>query len=31
MHVRQPLRVISLLDEILAKKVKADTKLGAGR
>jgi hypothetical protein len=32
MHVRQPLRVISLLDEILAKKFKDNTKLGpAGR
>jgi hypothetical protein len=28
MHVRQPLRVISLLDKILAKKVKDNTKLG---
>jgi hypothetical protein len=28
MHVRQSLRVIGLLDEILAKKVKDDTKLG---
>jgi hypothetical protein len=27
MHVCQPLRVISLLDEILATKVKDDTKL----
>ena len=27
MHVRQPLRVISLLDKILAKKVKDNTKL----
>jgi hypothetical protein len=28
MHMRQALRVISLLDEILAKKVKDNTKLG---
>jgi hypothetical protein len=26
-HVRQPLRVINLLDEFLAKKVKDNTKL----
>jgi hypothetical protein len=28
MHVSEPLRVISLIDEILAKTVKDDAKLG---